>query len=92
MQYNITRINAPQNVSHAVLPDLAISETKHTDVQTNGACNVPATFRCLIQAVRLALCLPVLHMTHFSVYIFTHLNRSTNTCVFVQFHEMNELH
>jgi hypothetical protein len=74
-----------------MLPDLVISETKHTDLQTNGACNVTVAFRCLIQAVRLELRLPMPHMSPFSVYIFTHPNGSTNTCVFVQLHEMNEL-
>jgi hypothetical protein len=88
MQYDITNIRAAQYVSCA---NLVIAETKHADVQTNGACNVTVTFRCLIQAVRLALRLPMYHLSHFSVCIFTCLNGSRNTCLFMQLHGMNEV-
>ena len=88
MQYDITNICAPQYVSCA---NLVIVETKHADVQTNSACNVTATFRCLIQAVRLALRLPMYHLSPFSVCIFTRLNGSRNTCLFMQLHGMNEV-
>jgi hypothetical protein len=67
MKYDITNVCAPQYVSWA---NLVIAKTKHAVVQTNGACNVTATFRCLIQAVRLALRLPVYHLSPFSVCIF----------------------
>jgi len=46
LQYDITKVCTPQYVSRA---NLVIAETKHADVQTNGACNVTTTFRCLIQ-------------------------------------------
>jgi hypothetical protein len=88
MQYDITNLCAPQYVRSA---NLVIAETKHADVQTNGACNVTATFRCLIQAVRLALRLPVYHLSLFSVCIFFRLNGSGNTCLFMQLHGIDEV-
>lgn len=91
MQCEVTTLNSPQNVDYAVLPNSVISETKHTIVQTNGACNVNETCTCLIQAVRIAMRLILSHLSPFSVYIFAFLNSSTNTCPFVQLHDMNEL-
>jgi hypothetical protein len=86
MEYDVTNICASLNDSCA---NLVIAETKHADVHTNGACNVTRTFRCLIQAVRLALRLPMYHLSPFSVCIFTRLNGSRNTCLFMQLHGMN---
>jgi len=80
MQYDITNIRAPQYASCA---NLVTANAKHVDVQTNCACNVTATFWCLIQAVRLALRLPMYHLSPFSVCIFTRLNGSRNTSLFV---------
>lgn len=80
MLYDITNVCAARYVSCA---NLVIAETKHADVQTNGACNVTATFGCLIQAVRLTLRLPMYHLSHFSVCIFTCLHGSRNTCLFM---------
>jgi hypothetical protein len=69
--------------THVSCSNLVIAKTKHADarVQTNGACNVTATFICLIQAVRLALRLPMLHLSPFGVSIFTRLNGSRKTCL-----------
>jgi hypothetical protein len=73
MQY-ITNTCAPQCASCA---NLVIAETKYADVQTNVACNVTATFRCLIQAVRLTLRLPLYCLSPFSVCIFIRLSGSS---------------